>query len=131
MSDEKGLVSPKKEMTLYMPSTEELGKLSSAEKEFSMVPKYRTEEDWQKLAGVPIRAFYLGTKGVPNAHGELVSCAVFATETEVFLAGQMVLVDAVSRLIDGTMVEITFIEKKKNLSTDGSTNIFEVIKLKK
>jgi len=118
------------EVTIEIPNTEELGSLQTLNTGFNLNPKYRTKEEWIENKGKPVRAFYLGTRELPNDDGEAVTCAVFATETEIFFAGQKVLVDSVRQLSVKTPVEITYKENRKNKSTDGSTMIFDVVKLK-
>lgn len=118
------------EAVLTMPSTEQLGQLANAESGMSLTVAYRKSEDWLLLTDVPIRCFYLGTKEIPNEDGEMVLCAAFMNPDGVFLAGQMVLVEAVRRLNQGVALEITYKGKKKNKSSKGDTNIFEVRTLK-
>lgn len=115
-----------KEVSFVMPSTEELASLSSREVKFNLVTRYRTQEEWQRLEGVEVKCFYKGMKEIPNEDGELVSCGVFVAEDGVFISGQMMLMDAVKDLTPGTPIQITFIEKKKNKSSKGFTNIFDI-----
>lgn len=114
------------EMTLSMPNTDSLGKLENAELGMSRTIKYKTQEEWQEIKGVPIRCFFMGLKEIPNEDGDMVICAGFMSKDEVFLAGQMVLIDAVRSLPKNTPLEIMYEGKKKNTSSDGSTNIFSV-----
>jgi len=114
------------EVTLSMPNTEALGLLENAEVGMSRTVKYKTQEDWQALKGVPIRCYYMGLKEIPNEDGEMVISAGFMSKDEVFIGAQMVLVDAVRGLSKNTAIEITFEGKKKNTSSDGSTNLFSV-----
>ena len=118
------------EVMLRMPNTETLGQLEGLEEEYNMTPRYWSKEDWVMKKDEPIRAVFLGTKEIPNDDGEMVKCGVFATQKEIFLSGMMLLVEAVSRLVDGTPVQITYLGSKKNKSSKGSTNLFEVIKLR-
>jgi hypothetical protein len=122
----QGLDATGTKVELMIPNTEALGKLSGMEPGYSRVAKYRKQEEWAELKGKPQRAYYLGIKQIPNEDGEEINCAIFAGEKETFLAAQMVILDAVRPLEVQTAVEITFLEKKKNKSTKGSTNLFEV-----
>lgn len=117
-------------VVIDIPNTDELGTLETLETGFNLNPKYRTKEEWIENKGKPVRAFYLGTRELPNDDGEAVTCAVFATTEEIFFAGQKVLVDSVRQLDPKTPVQITYTENRKNKSTDGSTMIFDVKKLK-
>lgn len=118
------------EIILRMPNTDQLGKLEGMAEDFNMTPKYWTKDDWWARKDEPVRAFYLGMKELPNEEGEVVKCAVFATEREIFLSGMMLLVEAVSRLTDGTPVQITYLGSKQNKTSKGSTNLFDVVKLR-
>ncbi|MCG8213587.1 hypothetical protein J2Q11_12335 [Tenacibaculum finnmarkense genomovar finnmarkense] len=126
-SEEKAVPT---QVTIDIPSTEQLGNLKTMETGFNMNPKYRTKEDWFELKGIEVRAYYLGLKDLPNDDGEAVVCAVFATEEEIFFAGQKILVDAVKKLDLKTPVSIVFLDNKKNKSTAGSVMLFEVKLLK-
>jgi hypothetical protein len=112
--------------TLMIPSTEAIGKLENAEVGLDISVKYRKMEDWNELKDQPIRAYYLGTKQIPNDDGEMVTCAAFMDKSGVWLAGQMVLVDAVSKVDINTPLQITYRGKKANKSSKGSTNLFDV-----
>lgn len=115
------------DVTLKMPNTELLGKLEGAIPGMAITVKYKKQEDWMEIKGKPLRCFYMGVKEVPNEEGdEKVLCAGFMSTDGVFIAGQMVLVDAVRGLTKGTPIEITYEGKKKNTSSDGSTNLFTV-----
>lgn len=114
------------EVTLSMPDTESLGLLENAELGMSRTIKYKTQEDWQEIKGVPVRCFFMGLKEIPNEKNEMVICAGLMSKDEVFLAAQMVLVDAVRSLPKNTPIEIIYEGKKKNTSSDGSTNMFSV-----
>lgn len=118
------------QVVIDIPNTEELGTLKTMNTGFNLNPKYRSKEEWMDLKGQSIRAFFLGMKELPNEDGEAVSCAVFASEQEIFFAGQKVLVDAVRELQPKTAIEVTYTESRKNKSTQGSTMIFEVKLLK-
>lgn len=124
MENQKAKTEDMTDVTLVMPNTEALGKLESAVTGMSLTIKYKKQEDW--VAGEPIRCFFMGLKEVPNEEGEKVICAGFMSKTETFIAGQMVLVDSVRGLAKGTPLEITFEGKKKNSTSQGSTNIFTV-----
>lgn len=113
-------------VSLTIPNTAELGKLDEMESDFSLVLKYKTQEEWAELKGKPIRVFFMGLKEIPNDEGEAVNCAVFVSKTEAFISGQMVLVEAVRQLQPKTPIEITYQGKKPNKSTSGSTNIFDI-----
>ena len=118
------------EVSFTIPSTASLGKLSDMEPDFSLDLKYRTADDWASVKGQEIRAFFMGFKEIPNSDGELVTCAVFVTKTECFIAGQKLLIEAVRQLEHGTAVAITYVEKKNNKSTEGATMVFSVKTLK-
>ncbi len=114
------------EMTMFIPNTEAIGQLKSLDKKFSLNTKYKSADDWASIKDKPVRCYYLGIKEVPNEQGEAINCGVFASESEVFLSGQKVLVDAVKNLKEKTPLEITYRGKKPNKSTDGSTMLFDV-----
>ncbi len=119
-------LTPVTQVTIEIPNTEELGKLKTLNTGFNLNPKYRTKEEWIENRGKPVRAFFLGIKELPNEDGEAVTCGVFSSETEIFFAGQKVLVDAVRKLEPKTPVEITFLESRKNKTNTGVTMIFQV-----
>ncbi len=112
------------EATLQIPNTESLGKLESATVGMSRTVKYKAQEDWVK--GEAVRCYFIGLKEIPNEKGETVICAGFMSKTEVFIAAQMVLIDAVRSLPKNTALEIIYEGKKKNNSGEGSTNLFSV-----
>lgn len=114
------------EVTFFMPNTEQLAKLETLEPKRSLTLKYKNADEWAAIKGKPLKAYYLGIREIPNEDGELIKCGVFVTATENFISGQKVLVEAVTPLEAGTAVEITYVEKSKNKSTDGSTMRFEV-----
>lgn len=121
-------------LTFIMPDTNSIGKLNDMEVKYDLNIKYKSADDWATLKDKPVRAFYMGLKEVPSSDGVLVTCGMFATEREVFIAGQMTLVEAVKSLppSDGqikTAVEITYRGKKQNISSDGKTMLFDVKKL--
>lgn len=113
---------------LIIPNTESLGKLESASTGVSLSVSYRTKEEWLTLENQEIRCYFMGLKEVPNEENETVLCAAFMDKGGVWIAGQMVLVDAVRNLDKGTPLEITFKGQKKNKSSKGATNMF-VVKL--
>ena len=117
------------EVTLVIPNTESLGKLKEMAPQFSLNMRYKTADDWASVKDKPMRVFYMGQKAVPNDDGELITCGVFVSEKEVFIAGQMVLVEAVKSLPEKTPLEITYRGKKDNKSSQGTTMLFDVIKL--
>lgn len=114
------------EVTFVMPSTDSLGQLKEMRPDFSLTMKYKTADDWAAIKGQEVRAFFMGIKEIPNDDGELVTCGVFVTPTECFIAGQKLLVEAVRQLDSRTPVVITYKEKKANKSSEGSTMIFDV-----
>lgn len=114
------------EVTLSMPDTESLGLLENAVTGMSRTIKYKTQEDWHDIKGVPVRCFFMGLKEIPNDKNEMVICAGFMSKDEIFLAAQMVLVDAVRGLPKNTPLEIVYEGKKENKSSDGKTNLFSV-----
>ncbi|MDE5709181.1 MAG: hypothetical protein K2I32_07030 [Alistipes sp.] len=124
---EKSVVqAPQTEVTFVMPNTKSLGQLKEMRPDFSLTMKYKNADDWAAIKGQEVRAFFMGIKEIPNDDGELVTCGVFVSESECFIAGQKLLVEAVRNLDSRTPVAITYKEKKANKSSDGSTMIFEV-----
>lgn len=121
-------VTPKNsyEGVLIIPNTESLGKLESAEAGMSLSVSYRKKEDWANLKDLPQRCYYMGLKEVPNEDNETVLCAAFMDKGGVWIAGQMVLVDAVRSLAKNTALQITYLGEKKNKSSKGNTNLFKV-----
>lgn len=118
------------QVVLVIPDTESLGQLDQMENDFSLTMKYKTADDWAALKDQPIRAFFMGIKEVPSEEGEMVTCGIFVTKTELFLSGQMVLIEAVKKLDSKTPIEIIYRGKKSNKSTEGSTMLFDVTTLK-
>jgi hypothetical protein len=116
-------------VTLDMPSLDQLGELDGMDKVYKRTASYRTQEDWFAYKDKPVRCYYLGVKELPNDKGEIVLSGIFAAKDGIFLAAQRVIIDAVRDLPSNTPLEITFLGKKKNKTSDGSTNIFEVIVL--
>ncbi len=117
------------EVSFLIPDTESLGKLKGYDTQFSLTLKYKSSDDWAGLKDRPLRAYYMGLKEIPNEDGELITCAVFVSERECFISGQMVLVEAVRNLAAKTPVEVTYRGKRNNKSSDGSTMLFDVEKL--
>lgn len=115
-----------RQVTLFIPNTEQIGKLESMDSKFCLTTKYRSADDWAALKDKPIRCYYMGTKDVPNEQGEAITCGVFVTPTEVFLSGQKVLVDAIKSLPEQTPLMITYKGKKANKTVEGSTMLFDV-----
>lgn len=107
----------------------DLSKLDDLRPGKSHVAKYRTQEDWALLQAQPIRCFYLGIKEIPNDQGEVIKAAVFVEKLGIFLCSQKVLLDAVRHMVTMSPVIITYMGKKKNKSTAGSTNLFDVVEL--
>lgn len=114
------------EVTLFIPTTEEIGRLQSMNNKFSLTTKYRSADDWAALKDKKVRCYYMGLKDVPNDQGEAVTCGVFVSPADVFLSGQKVLVDAVKPLPAQTPLEIIYRGKKNNKTTEGSTMMFDV-----
>lgn len=114
------------QVSFFIPNTEELGQLENLEDKFSLTMKYKTAEDWAVLKDQEIRCFFMGTKEIPNDKEELVTCGVFVTKTECFIAGGKTLVDAVRQLPTKSPISITYRGKKQNKTVDGSTMIFDV-----
>ena len=117
------------EVTFVIPTTEEIGRLTSMNKKFNLVIKYKSADEWAAILNKPIRCFYKGVKEIPNKEGDLISCAAFVSETECFLSGQKVLMDAVLQLPVNAPIEITYVGKKQNKNSDGATMQFEVVTL--
>ncbi|KAB1228486.1 hypothetical protein [Chryseobacterium viscerum] len=114
------------QVSFFIPNTEELGQLENMEDKFSLTMKYKTAEDWAILKDQEIRCYYMGTKEIPNEKEELVTCGVFVTKGECFIAGGKTLVDAVRQLPTKSPISITYRGKKQNKTVDGSTMIFDV-----
>lgn len=114
------------EVTLFIPNTEEIGRLESMSNKFSLTTKYRSADDWAALKDKKVRCFFMGLKDVPNDEGEAITCGVFVSPIDVFLSGQKVLVDAIKHLPTQTPLEIIYRGKKNNKTTEGSTMMFDV-----
>ena len=114
------------QVTLFIPNTEQIGRLESMNTKFTLTTKYRSADDWAALKDKPVRCYYMGTKDVPNDQGEAVTCGVFVTPSEVFLSVQKVLVDAIKPLPEQTPLMITYKGKKPNKTVEGSTMMFDV-----
>lgn len=117
------------EVTFFIPNTESIGKLQDLKPKFSLNVKYRSSDDWAALKDTPVRCFYMGTKDIPNEKGEAVLCGLFVSQTDCFISGQKLLVDAVRNLPLKTPVEIIYRGKSQNKSSDGSTMKFDVVTL--
>lgn len=114
------------EVTMVIPNTDSIGKLKDLSPRFSLTLKYKTAEDWAAVKDKPVRCFYMGLKEVPNDKGENVVCGKFISEKEMFLSGQMVLIEAIKHLDPETPIQITYRGQRSNKSTDGSTMLFDV-----
>lgn len=126
-SEQKNEVAPMFNAgTLFIPNSEALGKLEEAEAGMDLTVKYRKQEEWFEFKNKPVKAYYMGIKEIPNEEGEMIVVGAFFATDGPFLAGQKLLVDAVRHLEPNTPIEITFMGKKENKSTKGSTNMFEV-----
>lgn len=112
--------------TLFIPNSEALGRLEEAEAGMDLTVKYRKQEEWFEFKNKPVKAYFMGIKEIPNEEGEMIIVGAFFATDGPFLAGQKLLVDAVRHLEPNTPIEITFMGKKENKSTKGSTNMFEV-----
>lgn len=114
------------QVTFIMPSTEVLGELDNKESIFSLSMKYKTADDWAALKDQPIRAYYMGTKHIPNDKGELVKCGIFVAKKEVFISAPILLIEAVDQLDPKTPICITYRGKKTNKNSEGATMQFDV-----
>lgn len=114
------------EVTFQIPNTESLGLLAEMNPAFSLIMKYKSSDDWAALKDKEVRAYYKGLKEIPNEKGEAVTCGGFISQSECFISGQKVLVDAVRMLPIDTPVCIIYRGKKDNKSSSGSTMIFDV-----
>lgn len=114
------------EVTMVIPSIDELGKLKELSPSFKLDLHYKTAEHWAKIKDKPIRCIYMGLKDLPNDNGENVVCGKFISTSEMFIAGQMVLIEAVRNLDPNTPIQITYKGNRRNKSTEGSTMLFEV-----
>lgn len=117
------------EVTFFIPNTESLGQLNELKPSFSLTLKYKTADEWAALKDQPVRAYFMGMKEIPNEDGEMINCALLVSQSECFLSGQMTLIEAVKNLQPQTPIEITYRNKRNNKSSQGSTMIFDVIKL--
>lgn len=115
------------DVVLSIPNLAQLGELKGLKEVYKATAAYRTQEEWYGYKDQPIRCFFLGVKELPNDEGESVNCGVFAAEDGIFLAAQHVLVESVKNMAANTPIQITYKGKKKNKTSDGSTNIFEVV----
>lgn len=117
------------EVSFIIPTVSAIAKLKELQPSFSLSMKYKSSDDWAALKDKELRAYFMGLKEIPNEDGELVVCAKFVTESECFIAGQKVLIEAVKNLPENTPLSITYRGKKSNKSSDGSTMLFDVITL--
>lgn len=117
------------EVTFVIPDTESLGKLKELNEKFSLNINYKTKEDWAQIKDKPIRVYFMGFKDIPNEKDEMIKCAVFASESELFIAGQMTLIEAVSKTEPNTPLQITYTGSVNNKTSDGSTMRFDVVTL--
>ncbi len=117
------------EVAFEVPTVESIGKLKKLEPKFSLTMKYKTADEWAELKDKEVRAFFMGLKEIPNDDGELVTCGVFMNEQEVFLSGQMILVDAIKNLQPKTPIAIIYRGKKKNKASSGTTMMFDITTL--
>lgn len=117
-------------VTFYMQDTASIGKLAEMDTTFSLTTKYKTAEDWATIKGQELRVYYMGMQEIPNSDGELVMCGKFLSESECFISGQKLLVEAVKDLPVGAPLSIIYKERRNNKSTDGSTLIFNISLLK-
>lgn len=115
------------EVMLSIPNLSLLGELKGLKEVYKATAQYRTQEEWYGYKDKPVRCFFLGVKELPNDEGESVNCGVFAAEDGIFLAAQHVLVESVKSLDSNTPIQITYQGKKKNKTSEGSTNLFEVV----
>lgn len=118
------------EVSFLIPDTESLGMLDDMERDFSLTMKYKSADDWAAIKDKPIKCFYMGMREIPNENGEMVNCGLFVSKTECFISGQMTLIEAVKQLVPKTPVEVVYLGKKANKSSEGSTMIFDVATLK-
>lgn len=119
------------EVSVIMPTAAVLSSLDDMQQDFSLTLKYKTADDWAALKDKPVRAFYKGLKDIPNDKGEMIKCAAFIGKHECFLAGQMLIVDAVQNIPLDTPVEIIYRGKSVNKNTEGATMKFDVVTLSK
>lgn len=117
------------EVAVVLPTSAVLASLDDMKQEFSLTLKYKTADDWAALKDKPLRAFYQGLKDIPNDKGEMIKCAAFIGKHECFIAGQMLIVNAVENLPRNTAVEIIYRGKSTNKNTEGSTMKFDVTTL--
>jgi hypothetical protein len=117
------------EVRFWIPNTDELGVLDEMQEGFGLTMKYKTQDEWAAIKDKPLRCFYMGMRQVPNKDGEAVECAVFVSKKETFMSGQMVLIESVKSLAPKTPIQIVYRGKKKNTSSDGATNLFDVTTL--
>lgn len=100
------------QVTFNIPDTETLGKLDDLEPKVSLNMGYRLKEEWERLKGKPIKAYYLGLKQIPNPEGQLVTCGLFVTSKDVFMAGGIILIDLIRELPQKTPLQLTYLGVK-------------------
>lgn len=126
----KAKENPSVELSIgEMPDAMAIESLDEMDEGKSRIAKYRSQEDWQMLKDKPIRCIYLGMKEIPGENGDLIKAAAFADKTGVFISAQVVLMDAVMYLPSMFPLIVTYTGKKKNKSSEGSTNMFDVKEL--
>ncbi len=110
MSDLKEVAGT--QVTFTIPDTETLGKLDALEPKVSLNMGYRMKEEWERLKNQPIKAYYLGLKQIPNPEGQLVTCGLFVTSKDVFMAGGMILIELIKDLPQKTPLQLTYLGVK-------------------
>lgn len=110
MSDLKEVAGT--QVTFTIPDTETLGKLDTLEPKVSLNMGYRMKEEWERLKNQPIKAYYLGLKQIPNPEGQLVTCGLFVTSKDVFMAGGMILIELIKDLPQKTPLQLTYLGVK-------------------
>lgn len=118
------------QVTFTIPNTDELGKLDGMEEDFNLRLKYKMQEEWELLKNKPIRCYFLGIRQIPNEKEEMVTCGLFASQTELFLAGGRVLIEAISHLPEKVPVALTYLGAQQNKTNEGATMMFDVKTLK-
>ena len=117
-------------VTFNIPNTDELGQLETMDEDFNLRLKYKMQEEWIRIKDQPVRCFFLGLRQIPNEKEEMVTCGLFASRTELFLAGGKVLIEAISHLPEKTPISLTYLGANQNKSNEGETMMFDVKTLK-